>query len=180
MKNVIIFMVMLAFIACQKTGPIGPAGTNGANGLNGTNGKDGNANVKSLTVSIAPSIWSGTSSTGYFYSYPVPDITADIANKGLVLGYLQSSNGGWLAMPWTSFYSTYSTQYNYTYYTGYFQAQIKDSDLISIRPTATLSFKIVIIAASGLKADVDYTSYSAVRKAYNLDAIEASKSGAEN
>jgi hypothetical protein len=163
----IFFTTMIALgVSCTKEGP------------SGQNGTDGNANVKSVTIEVLVSDWlpnTATSATGYYSNYSLASITADIANKGIVMGYLQASNGSWLAMPWTNFYASYSKLHNYAYGTGYFQTQVKDSDLRSVRPTATLTVKVVIIEANGVKGNVDHTNYLAVRRAYNLDDAELVK-----
>ena len=134
--------------------------------------------MKSVNVTVAPVNWlpnTPNSATGYFYNVPLNEITADIVNRGAVLGYMQATNGAWLALPWTDFYSNFSQVFNYTYNTAFFQPQIKDSDLRSVRPTTDRVYKVVIIAPSGLVGGVNTADYLAVRRAYNLDAVEAAQ-----
>ena len=180
--SILMLSCIFMFSACKgdkgDVGPSGVSGLNGTNGSNGTNGKDGNANVKSNTYTVLPGNWlpnTATSSSGYFFSIAAADITADIAARGAVLAYLQTSTGDWLAMPWTTFYSSYSKLYNYAYGTGFFQPQTKDSDLNSYRPTSNFTFKVVTIAAGSVKPNVDTKDYEAVSRAYNLRAVEAAQ-----
>ena len=85
-----------------EQGPAGEDGTNGTNGIDGTNGtdgtngedgQDGNANVVSVTFE-AKEIVIGQN------IFEVPQITQDIFDSGVVLGYVTvSGNNFWETLP---------------------------------------------------------------------------------
>lgn len=148
----------LLFTGCKKEGPPGK---------DGTNGKDGNANVVSSSVTSGG--WSYVSPS-WEQAFTYPAITQNILDKGAVLVYVQSGSN-YYQLPYT-FYpsSTYSRTYTYVHYLGGLKVFVTDSDLTQPTNPGTLTFKVVVIAASGRAANpnVNYNDYNAVKKAFNL------------
>lgn len=77
------------------TGATGPAGADGLDGTNGQNGVDGNANVRTLKFDIS------TQSGSYMY-IESPELTSEVIENDLILGYLFVNDGRFTAIP-TSF-----------------------------------------------------------------------------
>src|ERR1035437_994360 len=70
-----IALLMLIFSGCKKDGTQGPAGQDGQN-----------ATVY-YSEWFSPTAWSGTSGDWYFDA-SAPDLTADVVENGVVLGYV--------------------------------------------------------------------------------------------
>ena len=79
-------------------GPAGPAGQDGRDGADGTNGTkgdkgdkgdDGNANV--ITSAWESIAYSPTSGTFGAYNMNAPEITLEVMDKAVILGYLRAS-----------------------------------------------------------------------------------------
>ncbi|WP_108866962.1 collagen-like protein [Aquimarina aquimarini] len=68
--------------AVGPTGPQGVNGQDGTNGQNGTDGQDGNANVQSFTYDLA-------SVSDTFHDQNVPEISQEVIDNDVVLGYLK-------------------------------------------------------------------------------------------
>ena len=171
---------IVALGACTKAGSVGPAG---ANGTNGTDGKNGAANVKSRVIPITFNDWtaiSATSGYGFDATLNATEITTDIASKGVVLCYLSPINAAetWLAMPTPGFGSNFTFFFNYGYSTGSLGISLRSSVAIS-KPTSAYYVRLVTIAPTAVKTDIDNTNYLAVRCAYNLDKVEADQRKAE-
>jgi hypothetical protein len=76
--SLIIAFSILLFSGCKTEGPIGPPGQNGQNGQNAT---------VYYSEWFSPSAWEGTSGDWYFDA-SAPDLTQDIVEQGVVLGYV--------------------------------------------------------------------------------------------
>jgi len=102
MKNAIKILMLacmslsISMISCTKEGPEGPAGPAGPAGINGTDGVDGmngNANVVSV-------IFNDRLIEVGLNDFVVPQITQEIFDTGLVLGYVTvSGNEFWETIP---------------------------------------------------------------------------------
>tara|TARA_R110000823_G_scaffold51733_1_gene128660 strand:- start:404 stop:961 length:558 start_codon:yes stop_codon:yes gene_type:complete len=79
--GLVIAVIALTFTSCTKDGEIGPAGQDG---IDGTNGEDGNANVRVFKYDISQS-------TGGSFTQEIPEITADVLENDLILGYLRTN-----------------------------------------------------------------------------------------
>ena len=94
-KYVLFLMVIVGFVSCKgEIGPIGPDGTDGTDGVNGTDGvdgEDGNANVTSVLLEGSAIVIGNN-------DYSVIELTQDIYDNGVVLGYAQ--------LPAASFWET--------------------------------------------------------------------------
>jgi hypothetical protein len=150
----------LTLTSCQKgeTGPAGPAGTNGTNG---------NANV--VSSSITTSAWSYVSPS-WEMTFTYPAITQNILDKGAVLVYVQSGTN-YYQLPYTLYpQNTYSRTYTFVHYLGGLKVFVTDSDLTQPSNPGSLTFKVVVIAASQIdeNPNVNYDNYEEVKKAFNL------------
>ena len=117
MKKIILFaFTAFVLIACSKEGPAGPQGpqgtagpqgTQGAQGTPGTpgaQGPQGNANVISKTYSSTNYTWNKETILGINFrtiQIPVPEITAEIMNTGMVLVYVAATTDAWTPLPLT-------------------------------------------------------------------------------
>ena len=79
--GLVIAVITLTFTSCSKDGEIGPAGQDG---INGTNGEDGNANVRVFKYDISQF-------TGGSFTQEIPEITADVLENDLILGYIRTN-----------------------------------------------------------------------------------------
>jgi len=150
----------LTLTSCKK-GDTGPAGTAGTNGTNG------NANV--VSSSLTTSAWTYVSPS-WEMTFTYPAITQSILDKGAVLVYVKSGNN-YYQLPFT-FYpaATYSQSYEVETYLGGLKVYVTDSDLTQPTNPGSLTFKVVVIAASQRLANpnVNYDNYDDVKKAFNL------------
>ncbi len=106
--------VAVLFAACEgPEGPLGPAGATGPQGSEGPQGPpgpqgergspgtDGTANLNAVLITLASSDFTDSGSVeGAEYS--VPEVTAEIAQNGLVLAYTDLGDGSgtrWFALP---------------------------------------------------------------------------------
>jgi hypothetical protein len=156
------------FSSCKKgdTGPAGPQGTNG------TNGKDGNANVKNSTIFVNANEWVYTVAQCKVTKL-VPEITADIVNKGMVMVYWEGATAGsWDALPATYASGNGVEAYGYTIEPGKLHLLVTFDANVTL-PAGTIpnsNFKVVLISGSDRLANpnVNYSSYSAVKSAFHL------------
>ena len=142
----------------------------------GPKGDPGNANVKSSTVTVRSSDWYWDN-TSWRVDIEYKAIDADITDHGAVLVYMDS-NGTWRQLPMTFYYSQVEDGVEYfyssslevsTYDEGVSIFWTENNFFDGYRPDDH-DFKIVVIAASeyNSRSDVDYSSYEAVKIAYQL------------
>lgn len=177
-KNLLVatFMTIgvILISSCAKdgaTGPAGPAGANGTNGTNGTNGMDGtdgNANVESSSITSSSWVYTAPS---WKVTFTYASITQDIIDNGAVLVY-NKVGASYNQLPLTYYPSaTYSSTYEVSTVVGGLSIFVTDSDLSQPANPGSQTFKVVVIAASGLIAhpDVDFKNYEQVKSAFNLN-----------
>ena len=171
-KLSVICMTFLAitFLASCR-GPQGPAG------------HDGNANVASATVTIYPNNWEWVNDCQWMVEIDYPAITDNVYNHGAVLVYMDVE-GAWSQVPMTYYYQDLLTYDDGTQEVINCEASIEvatlsdggvrlfwtDSDFYyGMRPD-THDFKFVAIEANVYRdrSDVDFSSYEAVKKAFQL------------
>ena len=170
-KLSIICMTVLAisFLASCR-GPQGPAG------------HDGNANVASSKVTIHDYDWKwnnfytdaeGNERGQFYVTIDYPAINNNVFNHGAVLVYMDNE-GAWSQVPLTYYYAENDGLYEAsievaTLNDGGVNLFWTESDLWKVRPK-THDFKIVAIEATVYKnrSDVDYSSYEAVKTAFQL------------
>jgi hypothetical protein len=183
MKNQIKFLTlasiaMLAlsftFTSCKK-GDTGPAGPQGSNGTNGTNGKDGNANVKNSNIFVNANEWVYTVGQCKVTKL-VPEITADIVNKGMVMVYWEGATAGsWDALPAT-YAGTNGTveTYGYTIEPGKLHLLVTFNANVTLPAGTILSsnFKVVLISGSDRVAHpyMDLSNYNEVISTLGISA----------
>ena len=164
-KLAVICMTLVAMIfAVSCRGPQGPMG---------------NANVCSSTVTVKSSDWYWDNNTSWRVDLKYEAINADITDHGAVLVYMDDQNT-WRQLPLTFYYSLVDEQTNEEFfYSSSLEVSTYDEG-VSIfwtendfydgyRPDEH-RFKIVVIAASVYqsRSDVDYSSYEAVKTAFQL------------
>ena len=91
-------LLMIAFLAIMtacspEDGKDGQDGEQGIQGEAGQNGQDGNANV--ITV-----LFENKAYIAGITDFIIPEITQDILDNGVVLGYLSAINNRWLSLPY--------------------------------------------------------------------------------
>lgn len=156
-KNVFLILTLLStLVACTKEGPQGPPG---------------NANVVSST--ITSSSWE-YSNPSWSITFTYPAITQDIIDKGAVLVYLKVGQG-YNQLPVTIYQSSsYSSSLEVASFVGGVKVFWTDSDLTQPNNPGQQSFKVVVIAASGLaqNPNIDFKNYEAVKQAFHLNDKE--------
>lgn len=160
-------LAMVAMISCR--GPQGPEGPQGPMG---------NANVASSTLTIYPNDWYWDQ-TSWRVDIDYKAINADIHNHGAVLVYMDNQNT-WRQLPYTFYYSVNNGDGTTSYFSSSLEvSSYKDgvsifwteSDFFDQYRPEQHTFKIVVIAASlyNSRADIDYSDYEAVRRAFQLE-----------
>jgi len=164
-------ILAVAFMASCR-GPQGPAGHDG---------HDGNdANVSSSTVTVKSSEWEWNDVNGqWVVTIDYPAINNNVYNYGAVLVYMDV-NGTWSQVPLTYYYQDLDNQGNTinceasievaTLSDGGVRLFWTESDFYDEMRPETHDFKIVAIEAAvyGARSDVDYSSYEAVKTAFQL------------
>jgi hypothetical protein len=153
--SLVLLVTMTIFSSCKKEGPAGPAG------------EDGNANVVSST--ITSSSWAYTAPS-WAISFTYPAITQDIINSGAVLVYIKVGNN-YSQLPLTFYQSaSYSSTIEVSTFVGGLSLFWTDSDLTQPNNPGSQTFKVVVIAASGLiqNPNVDYSNYEEVKSTFNI------------
>ncbi|WP_019987056.1 collagen-like triple helix repeat-containing protein [Rudanella lutea] len=154
-------------------GPAGPKGDTGAAGAQGPKGEVGSANVTQIT-------WLKASdrSNPFESIYRLP---ADVSlANALVQGYVTVSNlpnsSSWIAVPSFLDYAWIPTSqrdfYSFTYGTGRVSLERFNEAGNRTPNLYDFSLKVIVVPAATLKngrfANLDYTNYQAVKKAFNL------------
>jgi hypothetical protein len=135
MKRLLLSSVMLwiaiALFSCKgdlgAAGPAGPAGANGA------------ANISNSTTTISPGSWNNPNSGFYDVGESVSAIT-DYNNDDVQCYMQTSSDGGWFALPQTSFL-TNGDDMTFDVVSG----GVNILYLNSSAPTITLALRVVVI-----------------------------------
>ncbi|MBO6023975.1 MAG: hypothetical protein J6P83_03880 [Bacteroidales bacterium] len=164
-------ILAVAFMASCR-GPQGPAG------------QDGNANVASSTVTVYSNDWEWSNhNCQWMVEIDYPAINNNVFNHGAVLVYMDV-NGSWNQVPLTYYYQDMITYDDGTQEVINCAASIEvatlndggvrlywtESDFFDGMRPDTHDFKIVAIEATvySNRSDVDYSSYEAVKKAFQL------------
>jgi hypothetical protein len=172
LMNVCLISGILLFNSCAKDGAVGPAGTNGAVG---PTGPTGNANVHSQTITVNSWNWThfgtqGQPGDGYQANILYPAITQEIIDKGMVMVY-QISNNAAIPLPITIFSkagSNYSRTFTYAIGVGEIDFAVFDSDFITIAPSSTMTFKVVVASGMKGKPNIDWNNYNEVKQMFSL------------
>lgn len=172
-KLSLICMTILAisFLASCR-GPQGPAG------------HDGNANVASSTLTIKSSDWQWQANNSqWMVEIDYPAINNNVFNHGAVLVYMDV-DGAWSQVPLTYYYQDWITNEENQQVLINCEASIEvatlsdggvrlfwtESDFYDGMRPETHDFKVVAIEATvfATRSDIDYSSYEAVKKAFQL------------
>lgn len=177
-KYVLLAMLISFSFSCSpedgKDGAVGPAGTNG---IDGADGEDGNANVQTFVFDTS------SMSGGEFY-LSLPELTQDVLDNDVILGYNQASNGTYYQMPGAGMLSNYIAK-PYLYSESYnIRFDNWDGTLHSISAGDILLVKVIIIESSSTttgkstskqqiykelnQAGVDINDYYAVCDYYSI------------
>ena len=150
----------------------------------GPKGDPGNANVSSSTVTIKSSDWQWQSQYGqWMVEIDYPAINNNVYNYGAVLVYMDV-DGTWSQVPLTYYYQDYITDEEgqevvincaasievATLNDGGLRLFWTESDFYDGYQPQTRDYKIVAIEATVFesRSDVDYSSYEAVKTAFQL------------
>jgi hypothetical protein len=174
---IFLFIASAAFISsCSKEGPTGPQGVQGPQGpagdqgIQGIQGLDGNANVHSYTYNVFTSDWI-LNAPNYGVDLSVPEITQSILDDGAVLVYMSNGSGGWMPLPYTSWYSSYARLIKANILYEDVTIWVLDSDLTQTPNPGDRTFKIVVIGgsvASKMPSNIDLNNYMQVAKYLKL------------
>lgn len=183
MKKIIIFIFISFLLACEApVGDVGPAGPSGAEGAKGDKGDTGPKGTFSAIVSdwkeIKPSNWfKGTTDLSLNVFFEEPKLTADITNKGLVLGYYRflpdDSFSSVFPIPdLTNNYSlatnaSFSTSSKVIWYFLEFRTLALKNLLL---PTWNIKVRYILVppASAGRLKNIDWKNYNEVKKALNI------------
>ena len=165
--TVIILAILSVFVMASCRGP---------------KGDPGNANVTSSTLTIRSNDWNwrllytdneGNERGQYFVEVDVPSVNSNVFNYGAVLVYMDV-DGAWSQLPLTYYYidGDYLAEASIEVATlddGGIALFWTQSDYWKVCPD-THRYKIVAIEATYYesRSDVDYSSYEAVKAAYQL------------
>lgn len=156
-----ITIIATAFIGCKKDPVVGPQGATGA---------DGNANVKRYTITALTTDWTffgtlGNPGYGCLVAWSLPTITQNILDNGEVSIYYDLG-GSYTLLPLTLYFTGYSVTYSPVHMLGLAQVERYDSDLLTVAPSTTINFKVLVIAGTAGKRNlldgVDRNDYNAV------------------
>lgn len=163
----VIVCLGLTFTSCKKA----EKGEMGPQGVAGTNGTNGNANVKTMTVTVTAADWTASGSGGMQSTVITnTNITQDIIDKGAVMVYMVNA-GQTSALPLMMYpSSSYGINMQFTASLNSLAITIQRTDLAAAVNPGTLTYKIVTIAASARmqNPNVNYNNYEEVKKAFNL------------
>ena len=115
----------------------------GDTGLTGPSGSPGNANISNATFQVSSSQWinigtQGGTQPNYRYSKYIPQLTKHISDSGLVVTYIQTSQG-WISLPTTLWLGSLSyIDYGYYYKTDTLNISRVGTD------TTTRVFRVVL------------------------------------
>ncbi|MEQ8218498.1 MAG: hypothetical protein RH981_09695 [Arenibacter sp.] len=179
--GLVIAVMALTFKSCTKDGEIGPMGPAGQNGINGTNGEDGNANVRVFKYDISQS-------TGGSFTQEIPEITADVLENDLILGYIRTNIRENSPIPTTRAriggFTDVDVAVNIEIGKYKFSLYRESSSTLLLLPKGSLEeLKIIIAKSSNISAksgeenmrsqlknaDVDINDYQAVMDYFGLD-----------
>lgn len=179
----------LTLVACSpedgETGPagpigpegqIGPAGDDGRDGLDGVDGvdgKDGVANIETYTFFVDSATWNGPNGSSINNSINVPQITAEIVERGTIQVFQTSDNTNpqstsWRAVPYTNAVFSYSYSYNVGIIDLILTVTVNGS-APTLAAARDHTYKVVIIPPAALLEGVDYDDYQAVKMIYGLE-----------
>ncbi len=87
-----VFILFLGLAISSCKGDDGADGIAGAAGASGLDGQDGNANVQTLTIDAS-------GFAGSFDSVSIPELTQDVIDNDVILGYLSHNGSNWAPIP---------------------------------------------------------------------------------
>lgn len=141
--------ISISFASCKKDPVVGPKGDKGDKG---EQGETGNSNVKATVYNVPASNWTqlgtaGQAGYGFRAVLIAPDVTSAILERGNVSVDLVK-NGTYINLPFTYADNGYQTIFEYAYKLNEVHVEIYDTDLLTLKPTETLTFKVVVTAGT--------------------------------
>ncbi len=193
---VVVMFIFLDACKAEKgeVGPAGPAGVAGPTGANGANGAIG-ATGATGTANVIYGAWIDQNNTSYWYKLASTNVggttnyqghgwgsdfaapvTQDILDKGLILVYgkfVSSDLDKRVYLLPNNFWGRWSVQVNATLNRIYVYTVWDTAETVpaTYSPTSWLTqYRYIIIPGSvnGRRANLDYSDYEAVKKAYNI------------
>ena len=171
---IIIAVLLIASMSCEKEGPMGPEGPQGEQGPPGEQGDPGTANVIfSDWITIEPDDWNILNNIAG-YSIVAPKLTAAIMNSGLITVYMTNTGGEAFAIYQLPFITNVpSNYYEYRPFEGSIRIVVgKPDGTAPFLPTA-LDFRYVLIPgsvnANAVLKDIDLNDYGAVAHALGME-----------
>ncbi len=183
MKKIIIFIFISFLLACEAPiGDVGLVGPSGAEGAKGDKGDIGGKGTFSAIVSdwkeIKPANWlKGGSDLSFIAAFDEPKLTADITNKGLVLGFYRTlpEDASSQIFPIPDETSNYSLGI-YASFTSSLKAigYFLDFRNLAVKPATLVDWNIKVRyilvppASAGRLKNIDWKNYNEVKKALNI------------
>lgn len=132
--------------------------------------------INTQTISISSFEWIETGTVGlvgygYYVSKKLNILNQDVVDKGVLLGYLKNpASNTWILLPLTLFLDGYQTNFLFQYDEQQVQLELYDSDLLTLGPTATMTFKFVAISETGNIPNLDKLSkdFNLLKKELNI------------
>jgi hypothetical protein len=140
-KLALLLAVATIGISCRREGPPGPPGPRGPG-----------ANFTILNATVNPNDWQPFGNPGepdfqYFAVFNAPEITQNVFNNSLVVGYIIDNNIAFI-LPNTINYGDFITEFSMIHTVGSIEFIAKDSDLFTEAPTNPIDFRVYIVSAS--------------------------------
>ncbi len=164
-------IICFTFFACEgPEGPEGPQGTQGIQGVEGPQGTEGNANVSVSIFTVYASSWDKIGSR-WEYATTLSIITSEIANNGIVLVFVKSTNSDhWQALPYT-WPGTYEKITRYWYGFNYLNIEIY-SEYSYYVPSYDYTYKVAAIGGNLItkakKDGVNLNNYNQVKEYFKF------------
>jgi hypothetical protein len=151
-------------IGCQKEGPEGPRGPQGEQGEQGDKGDPVTINVLSFDVLGSDWVQQGQfNSPNFRFSFDQPWSILDGQNfrNYVLLGYVDVGQG-YHGLPYILTFSDYFTSIDFGWRSGHVFVSWRDSDLRTLPPGSTVSFKFIAIEAARFIDEMKEWSYEDV------------------
>lgn len=172
LSTTLILGIIVAFTSIATSCKKAEKGDTGPQGSPGVNGTNGNANVKTMTVTVTAVNWT-LSSTGGIQTTVITNtnITQDIVDHGAVMVYLIDGTQN-SALPLTMYpTSGYSINMQHVSALNTVTISVQRNDLVAAANPGSLTFKVVTLAASARLSNpnLDLNNFEAVKQAFKLE-----------
>jgi len=159
--NTLAIVAGLSLIACEKEGPQGPQGPQGEQGEQGEQGDPVTTQV--LSFDVTSSDWQAQGSfsdPNFRFSHDEPWSILDGQNfRNYVLVGFVDVGQGFHGMPYILTFQNYFTSIDFGWRSGHVFVSWRDSDLQTLPPGSTASFKFIAIEASRYSDEMKSWTY---------------------